>query len=95
MQQVRSLFCVSFCLFKDLLRGSKLKLGFLGVAELRSWPCSERKALNVPGHAQQRERRLDRMVLESNFDLSEGICSDFDIVEMENLKREVAEQFEE
>lgn len=35
------------------------------------------------------------MVLESNFDLSEGICSDFDIVEMENLKREVAEQFEE
>ena len=69
------------CLLKDLLRGSKLKLGFLAVAELR--------------HAQLLERRLDRMVLESNFQLSEGICSDFDIVEMELLKREVAERFEE
>lgn len=68
---------------EDLMKGSRLKLSFLAVAEARYFPASKM------------ERRADRLLIESAFDLRTGIASEFSVSELENLHREVAEQFED
>ncbi|CAE7255095.1 VIII-A [Symbiodinium pilosum] len=68
---------------EDLLKGSTLKLSFLAVAEARHFPVAKM------------ERRADRLLIESSFDLRRGIASEFMVSELETLTREVAEKFED
>ncbi|CAK9041575.1 unnamed protein product [Durusdinium trenchii] len=68
---------------QDLEQSSKLNLQVLALAEVRH-----------PPH-EKMERRLDRVLLQSSFNLAEGISSDFEIAELENLTRYIAEHFEE
>ncbi|CAJ1387531.1 unnamed protein product [Effrenium voratum] len=68
---------------QDLLSETKLKLDILAIAEAQHPPLSTK------------ERRADRLLLESSFDLREGITSDFTVAEVETLLRDTAENFEE
>ena len=66
---------------QDFLHGADLKLGLLAVAEV--------------SHKPQIERRVDRLLLQSSFNLAEGISSDFQIAELESLSRQIADHFDE
>ncbi|CAE7565251.1 Myo1a [Symbiodinium natans] len=68
---------------EDLIKGSTLKLSFWAVAEARYLPASKM------------ERRADRLLIESAFDLRTGIASEFTVSELETLTREVSERFED
>jgi len=66
----------------DTFRGSQLRLDLAAVAE------AERQSINGSGKPRHRLRRADRLQLECNFNLHDGIASPFRIVNFEELLAE-------